>query len=173
MVEGVGVVERKVREYRPEAVCIVGKGIWDVMYKVKTGRALKKGEFEYGWQEEGLWLGRDRGNGWFRGARTFVATSTSGLAAGMKPAEKLEVWKELGEWFEPRRLESVKRKRLKAERRRSCNEYWASEEAEAEAEAEAENDGDDEYMEGYNGGLNDGLKIQAKAMMTAREEGKL
>ena len=163
MVEGVGVVERKVRECRPEAVCIVGKGIWDVMYKVKTGRALKKGEFEYGWQEEGLWLGREGGNGWFRGARTFVATSTSGLAAGMKPAEKLEVWKELGAWFEPRRLEWVKRKGVEAERLRSGEDGGDGEDVSLNS--------DDDYIEGYNDGLKDGVNLLAKTMMEARKRG--
>ncbi|KAI0160592.1 DNA glycosylase [Xylariaceae sp. FL1272] len=49
---GVAVLEEKCRRYRPEVVCVVGKSIWESMYRVWKGRNLKKGEFEYGWQEE-------------------------------------------------------------------------------------------------------------------------
>ena len=39
----------------------------------------------------------DEAAGW-DGARVFVATTTSGLAASMSWTEKLTVWNELGEW---------------------------------------------------------------------------
>ncbi len=103
---GVLIVEEKVRTFRPEVVCIVGKGIWDTMFQVKAGRKLKKGEFEFGWQDERLWLGRETtgdGDVVWEGARTFVATSTSGLAASTLPAEKEAVWKILGDWIVAKR----------------------------------------------------------------------
>jgi thymine-DNA glycosylase len=44
------------------------------------------------------------GNQWV-GARVFVATTTSGLAASMSLQEKEEIWSELGSWVEQRRKE--------------------------------------------------------------------
>ena len=105
---GVPVLEAKIKECRPEAVCIVGKGIWESCFRVRHGRAMRKGEFEYGWQGEGERMGvlreGDEDDGW-GGSRVFVATTTSGLAAGMRPAEKEKVWRELGGWVEKRREE--------------------------------------------------------------------
>lgn len=97
---GVDVLEDKIRKWKPEAVAIVGKGIWESVWRVKHGRAIKKEEFRYGWQEE-RWGVED---GW-EGARVFVTTTTSGLAAGMSLYEKEEVWRGLGEWVERRRAE--------------------------------------------------------------------
>lgn len=101
-IEGADILEAKIKKFRPQAVCIVGKGIWETIYKAKTGKPLMTVKFEYGWQDQSLWLGRikakDGALEW-QGARTFVATTTSGLAAGMKPDEKLAIWKPLGKWF--------------------------------------------------------------------------
>ena len=135
MEDGVGVLDEKVRRYKPEVVCIVGKGIWDTIARVKLrqqGKPQGKEKqnnnknknnkpFKYGWvEDETLWLARtmtivpndsdnpenddndDDGDGRkteYRGARTFVATTTSGLAAGMKTWEKEEIWKVLGDWI--------------------------------------------------------------------------
>jgi mismatch-specific thymine-DNA glycosylase len=113
MEAGVPILEEKVRAYRPEVVCIVGKGIWETILKVKVkmgARKQAKNEFNYGWQEECWWLGRevdDAGKVLWTGARTFVATTTSGLAANTKPAEKALIWKELGDWIVARRAEHV------------------------------------------------------------------
>ncbi|CAG8978153.1 hypothetical protein HYALB_00012015 [Hymenoscyphus albidus] len=46
------VLEAKVARWRPEAVCVVGKSVWESIFRVKRRRGLKKGEFAYGWQEE-------------------------------------------------------------------------------------------------------------------------
>ncbi|MCJ1323216.1 hypothetical protein MMC15_008570 [Xylographa vitiligo] len=100
MDEGVAVLEEKVRKWKPEAVCLVGKGIWESVWRVWKGRGIKKEEFRWGWQEERF----AAGEGW-SGARIFVATSTSGLAASMRPAEKEAVWRDLGEWVVARRAE--------------------------------------------------------------------
>ncbi|PGH04702.1 TDG/mug DNA glycosylase [Blastomyces parvus] len=105
MDDGVPVLERKVREKRPEAVCLVGKSIWEAVWRVRRGRAIKKEEFRYGWQDEGERMGKTKG---WKGARVFVATTTSGLAAGMTMAEKQAVWDELGEWVKRRRDEREK-----------------------------------------------------------------
>ena len=42
------------------------------------------------------------------GARVFVATTTSALAASMSLKEKEEIWRELGSWVEQRRAERTK-----------------------------------------------------------------
>ncbi|KAL2154998.1 hypothetical protein VTH82DRAFT_3674 [Thermothelomyces myriococcoides] len=118
---GVSVLEAKIRRWRPEAVCIVGKSIWESVWRVRHGRAIRPAEFRYGWQDEGENMGRLNGDGsqppeeekvegvvydpdW-KGARVFVATSTSGLAATLKPKEKEAIWKELGDWVVKRRAE--------------------------------------------------------------------
>jgi mismatch-specific thymine-DNA glycosylase len=110
---GVPVLEEKVKAYRPEVVCIVGKGIWETIVKVKVRNGAKKQAkdvFNYGWQDERLWLGREvdkDGEVVWAGARTFVATTTSGLAASTKPAEKAAIWKELGDWIVAKRAEDM------------------------------------------------------------------
>ncbi|KAK1636009.1 uracil-DNA glycosylase-like protein, partial [Colletotrichum phormii] len=118
MDEGVGALEDKVRGCRPEVVCIVGKSIWESIWRVRHGRGIKKEEFRYGWQdesenmgvvvkgeqEEGMGDGIEAFEAW-AGAKVFVATSTSGLAATLRPAEKERIWRELGAWCERRRAE--------------------------------------------------------------------
>ncbi|CAI9634775.1 unnamed protein product [Alternaria burnsii] len=70
-------------------------------------------DFKYGWQDEEHNMGKSRddkeerntnGNVW-KGSRVFVTTSTSGLAASLKPAEKEAIWKPFGEWVQKRRAE--------------------------------------------------------------------
>ncbi|TKX19599.1 G/U mismatch-specific uracil DNA glycosylase-like protein [Elsinoe australis] len=104
MAAGTPILEEKVRHFRPEAVCVVGKGIWEAIWRWRHGRALGKGEFEYGWQEgrmgavEGEW----------EGAWVYVTSSTSGLAASLGPKEKEEIWRPFGEWVRERREERVR-----------------------------------------------------------------
>jgi thymine-DNA glycosylase len=125
MDESVWELEEKVRKWRPESVCIVGKSIWESIWRARHGRGIKKEEFKYGWQDGGENMGRTEGNGYikvesqneddmpgatvdgadWKGAKVFVATSTSGLAASLLPAEKERIWRELGVWVEQRRLE--------------------------------------------------------------------
>lgn len=112
MDSGVDVLEEKIRRFRPEAVCIVGKSIWESIWRVRHGRKIKKEEFRYGWQDEKEKMGRidvDGEAGW-TGAKVFVATSTSGLAASLGPAEKERIWRELGVWVEQRRKEREQEK---------------------------------------------------------------
>lgn len=116
MDEGVSVLEEKVRRWRPEVVCIVGKSIWESVWRVRHGKPIAKAEFKYGWQDESENIGRgERAEGereegveykvvW-NGARVFVSSSTSGLAATLRPEEKERIWRELGSWVETRRAE--------------------------------------------------------------------
>lgn len=109
MINGTPILEAKIRQYRPEAVCIVGKGIWESIYRHRYGRKLPKGEFEYGWQEDeqfnmGVAEDNDPAGPW-PGAKVFVASSTSGLAASTSPAEKTELWGRFGAWVSERRAE--------------------------------------------------------------------
>ena len=103
MDEGVGVLEEKARRWRPESVCIVGKSIWESIWRVRHGKKIGKTEFRYGWQDEKENMGIIKGE--WEGAKVFVATTTSGLAASMKLAEKEEIWEGLGEWVRQRRNE--------------------------------------------------------------------
>lgn len=106
LAEGAGILEEKIRKFKPEAVCIVGKQIWEALWLARTGRKLHKDKFTWGWQDKEVWLGRtvdEEGQVIWAGSKTFVTTSTSGLSASMRPHEKLEVWRPLGEWFSERR----------------------------------------------------------------------
>lgn len=99
-------LEMKIARYRPEAVAIVGKSIWESIWRVKNGKAIGKDEFKYGWQDDRVKMGKVKnGEEKWAGARVFVATTTSGLAAGMKLAEKQAIWRGLGEWVGKRRSE--------------------------------------------------------------------
>ncbi|PPJ49911.1 hypothetical protein CBER1_04699 [Cercospora berteroae] len=99
---GTPILEDKIRQFRPEAICIVGKGIWESIWRWRYKRAIKKNEFRYGWQEEKENMGKS--DDW-SGAKVFVATATSGLAANLKPHEKEEIWLPFGQWVKQRRKE--------------------------------------------------------------------
>lgn len=105
---GTPVLEDKFRKYRPEAVCIVGKGIWEAIWRWRYKRQIRKEEFHYGWQDDKERMGKCEG---WAGARVFVASSTSGLSASTKPHEKEAIWKPFGEWVKARRIERTAGKR--------------------------------------------------------------
>ncbi|KAF8850063.1 DNA glycosylase [Acephala macrosclerotiorum] len=109
MVAGAGVLDKKIRKAQPEVVCLVGKGIWEAVWKWKYGKAMKAHEFKYGFQDDTENMGRSIGFGGtesqWQGARVFVATSTSGLAASLSIQQKQEIWRQLGQWVENRREE--------------------------------------------------------------------
>ncbi|KAL4908395.1 uracil-DNA glycosylase-like protein [Aspergillus multicolor] len=97
---GVPVLEKKIADKKPAVVCLVGKSIWESVWRARKGKNIRKEEFRYGWQDEGENMGKSEE---WEGARVFVATTTSGLAAGMSYAEKLAVWEELGSWVRGQR----------------------------------------------------------------------
>jgi mismatch-specific thymine-DNA glycosylase len=110
MAAGTAGLNAKILKYKPEAVCIVGKGIWESIWRYRHGKALGKKDFKYGWQDEEHNMGKGEGEvdangGEWKGARVFVTTSTSGLAASLKPAEKEAIWKPFGDWVQKRRQE--------------------------------------------------------------------
>ncbi|KPM38626.1 hypothetical protein AK830_g7953 [Neonectria ditissima] len=102
MDEGVEILEEKARKWRPESICVVGKSIWESVWRVRHGRPVGKA-FKYGWQDDTENMGVIDGE--WEGARVFVASSTSGLAATLSPAEKERIWGELGAWVKMRRAE--------------------------------------------------------------------
>ncbi|TFB07212.1 G/U mismatch-specific uracil DNA glycosylase [Trichoderma ghanense] len=102
MDDGVSILEDKARKWRPESMCVVGKSIWESIWRVRHGAPVGKA-FKYGWQDESENMGVIEGE--WPGARVFVATSTSGLAASMSLAEKQAVWNQLGSWVKMRRAE--------------------------------------------------------------------
>ena len=103
MDDGVAALHGKARRWRPEAVCVVGKSIWESVWRVRHGRAVGAA-FKYGWQDEDENMGADPGVGW-PGTRVFVASSTSGLATTLSRAEKQNIWNGLGAWVKKRRTE--------------------------------------------------------------------
>lgn len=103
MDEGVAVLEEKARTWRPESMCVVGKSIWESIWRVRHGGKAVGKRFKYGWQDEAENMGVIEGE--WCGARVFVATTTSGLAASMSLAQKQEIWNELGAWVKMRRAE--------------------------------------------------------------------
>ncbi|KAI5236264.1 DNA glycosylase [Aureobasidium subglaciale] len=104
--DGTPSLEEKCREWRPECVCIVGKGIWEAIFRHRHGKNPTKSEFHWGWQDEDENMGRiaAAGEDGYQGAKVFVTTSTSGLAASLKPAEKEAIWKPFGDWCKQRRV---------------------------------------------------------------------
>lgn len=73
----------------PRLICLVGKGIWDSIAKVKGfQRKGVSGEFKYGLQSD-----------IFAGTRLFVVPSTSGLAASIPRNVKLELWTTLANYI--------------------------------------------------------------------------
>ncbi|KAK3187649.1 hypothetical protein K4F52_003707 [Lecanicillium sp. MT-2017a] len=102
MDDGVAALEEKARRWRPESMCVVGKSIWESIWRVRHGRPVGR-NFRYGWQDPEENMGIIEGE--WAGARVFVASSTSGLAASLSPAEKQAIWNELGDWVKKRRAE--------------------------------------------------------------------
>ena len=103
---GVAELDMKASLHRPEAVAIVGKSIWESIWRVRHRKNIKKEEFKYGWQDDNERMGTVlEGEHAWPGARVFVATSTSGLAVTLRPHEKEEIWRRLGQWVEKRRTE--------------------------------------------------------------------
>ena len=99
MLSNVDVVEEKIRLYKPAAVCVVGKGIWDAIYERKSFGKKVGQDFKYGWQI--IRMGSEV-DGW-SGARCFVTPSTSGRVAAYSREFQENLWKELGRWVSQER----------------------------------------------------------------------
>lgn len=102
-------LEQKIRDCKPQAVMLVGKGIWQEWFRFKTGRKhAAKDKFEYGWQDKNLWIGRKKGE--YDGAPTFVTTTTSGASTTFTTEQRVAIWKPMGDWFTPKREAWVKKR---------------------------------------------------------------
>ena len=150
MVEGAAVLDEKMRKWKPEIVCLVGKSIWEAVWKRKHRRAISKEDFRYGIHDPRQNMAsthKRRSAGFFGGkkevrktaeddedseerwdgARVFVATSTSGLAASLSLSEKQKIWAELGESVQKRREEREQAKgELKAVESEGVNDLTES-----------------------------------------------
>ncbi|KAK9389087.1 uracil-DNA glycosylase-like protein [Lipomyces mesembrius] len=96
MVRSAGELESKLRRLRPNAVCIVGKGIWEAIYRFKAGKSLNQEQFKFGWQDiDELQFAAQLGDS----PRVFVVPSTSGRVAAYSRSMKRELWKDLGQYI--------------------------------------------------------------------------
>ncbi|GKT91762.1 mismatch-specific thymine-DNA glycosylate [Colletotrichum tofieldiae] len=109
MDEGVDVLEEKTRGAGPRWFASSARDLGEHL-----AGAAREGDPEGGVPDEGENMGvvvkgeeggDDAPREAWAGAKVFVATSTSGLAATLRPAEKERIWRELGEWCERRRAE--------------------------------------------------------------------
>lgn len=143
---GAQVLDEKIRTLRPEAVMIVGKGIWEEWFRYKRGRKMNKsdGPFSYGWQDEALWVGRKKGV--WEGARTFVATTTSALSTAHTTEERVAIWKPMGVWFAPKRQQWIKDR--EEEKENVTTKEGQVKKTDAETEKENEKDRGEEVAEG-------------------------
>lgn len=89
LLAGVPVLEDRIRSCSPEAICFIGKGIWETVYKYKNGKSLNNKGFTWGLQPMGE-FGVDH---------VYVFPSTSGLVGGIPRSLKLELWKQLAEFL--------------------------------------------------------------------------
>jgi TDG/mug DNA glycosylase family protein len=79
LVEGAGVLEKKIRRYRPRVLAIVGIGAY------RTG--FNRPRAKTGLQDEAI-----------AGTRIWILPNPSGLNANYRPAELVELYRELREW---------------------------------------------------------------------------
>lgn len=113
--DGAAVLDAKIRTLKPEAVMLLGRGIWYRWMQYKTGKRWdpkKEGPLDMGLQDEKFWVGRHvvGGKVVYPGARTFVLESPSGQAA-ISSEQRIKNWKVVGDWFAPKREKWVKEKK--------------------------------------------------------------
>jgi mismatch-specific thymine-DNA glycosylase len=84
MDDGVEALHEKARRWRPECMCIVGKSIWESIWRVRHGGKAVGKNFRYGWQDESQNMGVIEGE--WKGARVFVASS---WASGSSNEERI------------------------------------------------------------------------------------
>ncbi|KAG5439484.1 hypothetical protein PCANB_002058 [Pneumocystis canis] len=102
MIENVPILEKKVSTFCPLSVCIVGKGIYESIYRYKTGKPLGK-TFKWGWQPEKMGTSEN-----YEGALIYVVPSTSGRVASYSKEMKENCWNILGQWVISKRKERCK-----------------------------------------------------------------
>lgn len=118
--DGAATLDTKIRMLKPEAVMLLGRGIWYRWMQYKTGKLFnpkRDGPLTMGLQDEEFWVGREVVDGevvW-EGARTFVLESPSGQAA-VSNETRLKSWGVVGEWFTPRREKWMKEREVEKER---------------------------------------------------------
>lgn len=110
--DGAAVLDKKIRSLKPEAVMLLGRGIWYKWMQYKTGKRWdpkKEGPLVLGLQSEKYWIGRKvvGGKVEYEGARTFVLESPSGQAA-ISTEQRISNWKVVGDWFTPKREQWMK-----------------------------------------------------------------
>ncbi|RPA84549.1 DNA glycosylase, partial [Ascobolus immersus RN42] len=95
------VLEEKIRRLKPEAVCVLSKGTWKMMYQGIYGRQMREQDgWEWGWQE-GQRIGAE--DGWL-GSKVWVMPSTSGRVTVPRKEVQEGMWRELGKWVHERRI---------------------------------------------------------------------
>lgn len=117
-VAGAANLVQLVCEYKPRAIALTGKGIWDAMFRHLHGRTIKKSdEFKFGWQDEVIEMDIGPSGGSAYECRIFVTMGTSGRVAAYSPAYKREVFKELGDWVNGERAMTAGCREIKSEHR--------------------------------------------------------
>jgi mismatch-specific thymine-DNA glycosylase len=102
MGEGVLELDRKAALFKPQAILILGVGIWRPIWKKRHGKNLKPSDWKYGWQPDSERMGKTAD---FEGVPVYLATSTSGAAATPSRDEKKIIWNEFGAWVQEKRKE--------------------------------------------------------------------
>jgi len=81
LVAAVPSLHEKISRHKPQAICVVGKGIYDAMWRARHDNQSLPKSFDWGLQPES-----------FAGCRTFVVPSTSGRVAAYSREFKLNLW---------------------------------------------------------------------------------
>ncbi|VVT46209.1 uncharacterized protein SAPINGB_P001100 [Magnusiomyces paraingens] len=106
MLTAVPTLEADLQPFAPRIICIVGKGIWEKIYRFKTQKPLKS--FEWGVQYR---PGENDTRGipfLFAGGKSIIVVlpSTSGLVTSPSRSKKTELWKSLAQEIETLRQEN-------------------------------------------------------------------
>ncbi|KAK9481398.1 uracil-DNA glycosylase-like protein [Lipomyces japonicus] len=119
MIDSSESLEIKIATFRPISICIVGKGIWESIYRFKTGKILPQASFTYGWQSppfdfaQPIMMNVKSENHVMQSQhqlpRIFVVPSTSGRVAAYSRAMKSELWAELGSFINSERKKKKKK----------------------------------------------------------------
>lgn len=132
MLEAVPQLEARLEPHTPAIICIVGKGIWEKIYRFKTQKPLNQKEFEWGIQyrpkeeyeeEQEVNSARNLPPDFtqnlnalpftFAGGDSviYVLPSTSGLVTSPSRQKKLELWQNLAKEIEFQRERRISKKK--------------------------------------------------------------